>query len=300
MEITVGKGDATLSLYSIIIPCRNEGEHLRRTILSLEQARGPEQEIIVVDDGSEDGCCDFLRSVEMPAVRLVAAGKLGVAGARNAGAAAARGEVICFCDAPLEVPAGWLQSLSRPIREGAADVVCPAVADSRSPGAAGYGVTWGAGLQWQWIRSRPPGPAYVPLAPGGCLMMSRPVYEALDGFERGFCGFGFDDQEFSLKAWLFGFRVMVQPEVTVSHFFRPAHPYPVGTEEVLYNFLRMALLHFHRERLARVLEMTRGHPDFPGVMARLLAGDAPEKRRRYFQRRRYDDDWFMERFSIPF
>ncbi|WP_165859209.1 glycosyltransferase family 2 protein [Desulfofundulus salinus] len=287
-------------LFSIIIPCRNEGDHLRRTVRSMIQARGSEQEIIVVDDGSTDGCCDFLRSGEMPGVRLVEGKNLGVAGARNVGAAQARGEILCFCDAHLELPPGWLAALARPLGEGMAEVVCPAMADFRRPHAVGYGVTWGASLQWRWLHRRPPEPSYVPLAPGGCLLVSRQVYEAVGGFERGFYGFGFDDQEFSLKVWLFGYRVMVQPQVQVRHLFREAHPYPVGADELLHNFLRMTFLHFNRRRLKRVMEMVRGQPGFAGVMAGLLDSDVWEKRMNYFRRRRYDDDWFMERFKIPF
>lgn len=287
-------------VFSIIIPCRNEGQHLRQTLLSLERAMIHGQEIIVVDDGSEDGCCDFLRTGGMSGMHLVEGKNLGVAGARNAGATQARGDILCFCDAHVQVPPGWLEKLVRPILGGQAEIVCPAVADSRRPQVAGYGATWGRNLQWQWLCHPPSGPSFVPLAPGCCLAVSRRVYEELEGFERGFGGFGFEDQEFSLKAWLFGYRVMVHPDVRVLHLFREAHPYAVRADEVLHNFLCMAVLHFNRRRLQWVVEMSRRHPAFPRIMTRILTSDAWDKRERYLQRRRYDDDWFMEKFGIPF
>ncbi|OAT80875.1 hypothetical protein A6M21_12300 [Desulfotomaculum copahuensis] len=287
-------------LVSVVIPCRNEGDYLRQTLQSIFRAGGPEREIIVVDDGSDDGCCDFLRRNPLPGVQLLAGGGLGVANARNFGAAAAKGDCLCFCDAHLFVPAGWLDKITAPIHDGRADVVCPAIADAGNTTAVGYGVTWDGQLQWQWLPPPAREPAYVPLAPGGCLAVSRRAFEDAGGFESGFRVFGYDDQEFSLKMWLFGYRVLVEPAVTVVHRFRTAHPYPVGWAPVIHNRLRMALLHFKEERIARVLEMTRPHAEFSAVMAGLCLGDIWRKRADYLKRRRHSDDWFMERFGIGF
>lgn len=51
-----------MSLVSIIIPCKNEGDLVEMTLNSMDNAKtGIDYEIIVVDDGSVDGCCGFLR-----------------------------------------------------------------------------------------------------------------------------------------------------------------------------------------------------------------------------------------------
>ena len=47
---------------SIIIPVHNEGEKLYLTLEALRYSTNVNYEVIVVDDGSTDLCCDFLRS----------------------------------------------------------------------------------------------------------------------------------------------------------------------------------------------------------------------------------------------
>jgi len=287
-------------LVSIIIPCCNEGLYLRQTLRSIGKAQaGTPYEIVVVDDGSTDGCCDFL-GCGSPGVTFLRAPGLGVANARNYGAGAARGDLFCFCDAHVMVEDFWLDRLAQPLQAGAVEVVCPGIADPARPDVAGYGVTWGAGLQWRWLYEKPVTVKPVPLAPGGCMMVRQEVFEDLGGFEKGFRVFGYDDQEFSLKTWLFGYRIAVVPGVKVLHVFRKRHPYPVNWRDYNHNLLRLALLHFNQDRLGKVIEAVKTHRGFGEILAGLLFSDVWEQRRAYLARRRYNDDWFMERFGIDF
>lgn len=83
---------------SVIIPAFNDGHVITQAIDSALQ-RDAADEIIVVDDGSTDDTAEVVRGVGNPLVRLVSQSNTGVAGARNAGAAAATGEVLVFLDA---------------------------------------------------------------------------------------------------------------------------------------------------------------------------------------------------------
>lgn len=80
---------------SVIIPAFNSARFLRHAVLSV-LADVPKAEVIVVDDGSSDGC---LRTVEdLPIVRLALASNHGPAYARNQALALARGEYLAFLD----------------------------------------------------------------------------------------------------------------------------------------------------------------------------------------------------------
>ncbi|NKE46813.1 glycosyltransferase [Roseomonas frigidaquae] len=84
---------------SVVIPARNALRWLPGAIASL--GASAEIEILVVDDGSQDGTGDYLRGIKAAdrRVRPVLTAGLGPAAARNAGLAAAQAPLVAFLDA---------------------------------------------------------------------------------------------------------------------------------------------------------------------------------------------------------
>lgn len=104
---------------SFVIPARNEealiGETTRAILASVARSARVSRrdlwlpatpfEIIVVDDQSDDGTADIVRGLaEEAGVSLVCCVGGTCAAARNAGAAASAGRVLCFVDADTIVP----------------------------------------------------------------------------------------------------------------------------------------------------------------------------------------------------
>lgn len=85
-------------LVSIIIPCKNAAPWLGETIRSCLDQAWPNIEIIVIENGSEDGSAAIARSFG-DRVALLACERPGAAAARNVGSAHARGKFIQFLDA---------------------------------------------------------------------------------------------------------------------------------------------------------------------------------------------------------
>ncbi|WP_347302926.1 glycosyltransferase family 2 protein [Croceibacterium sp. TMG7-5b_MA50] len=88
-------------LVSVIVPAFNAGHFIHRTLQSIVSQTHRAMEIIVVDDGSTD---DTAAQVERwsrsdPRIRLVRQDNAGVAAARNAGIAQARGRYVAPVDA---------------------------------------------------------------------------------------------------------------------------------------------------------------------------------------------------------
>jgi glycosyltransferase involved in cell wall biosynthesis len=83
--------------FSVIIPCFNARNTIERTLASVTVQRYADFEIIVVDDGSEDGSHEIVST--FPEVRYYRQANAGVSAARNYGAQLAEGDWLAFCDA---------------------------------------------------------------------------------------------------------------------------------------------------------------------------------------------------------
>ncbi|WP_102223386.1 glycosyltransferase family 2 protein [Acidimangrovimonas sediminis] len=84
---------------SIIVPAYNAAGTIGVTLRSLCAQTHADFEIVVVDDGATDRTAAVVRGIGDRRIRLVQQPNRGLAGARNSGIAAARGEFIGFCDA---------------------------------------------------------------------------------------------------------------------------------------------------------------------------------------------------------
>jgi glycosyltransferase involved in cell wall biosynthesis len=94
---------------SVIVPARDAAATLPRTLEGLaRQQLGDEFEVIVVDDGSRDRTPDLAESAAVVSRVLRRQGGEGAGAARNAGAAAAEGEVLAFLDSDCWPATGWL------------------------------------------------------------------------------------------------------------------------------------------------------------------------------------------------
>ncbi len=109
---------------SVIIPVYNEVGNIQE-ILKRVKATKKADEIIVVDDGSQDGTRDILKDLDgREKVRVILHEKnQGKGAAVRTGMDAARGEILLIQDADLEYDPRDYPTLLQPLEEGIADVV---------------------------------------------------------------------------------------------------------------------------------------------------------------------------------
>ncbi len=107
---------------SVVVPVFNGAGTISDTLRALgDQDFDGDIEVIVVDDGSADGTPEVVAG--FPEIRLLRQENRGPAAARNAGASAARGEVLCFTDADCRPRPDWVRRLSAPLfRDGTDDI----------------------------------------------------------------------------------------------------------------------------------------------------------------------------------
>ena len=99
---------------SIVVPALNEAGGIVRALQALQAQRAAGHEVIVVDGGSSD----TTRSLAEGLADRVLDAKPGRAGQMNAGARAARGEVIVFLHADTRLPAAAADAIDTALRTG--------------------------------------------------------------------------------------------------------------------------------------------------------------------------------------
>jgi len=193
---------------SIVIPTCDRPAALARCLAAL----GPAEEIVVVDDGSRDRSA-LARALDgTPGARLVHAGGHGPATARNLGARATSGDVVCFLDDDCEPAAEWAATLAR----AAADAGAAAgrtVAPAGAPAAVRASQAIVAELTLASIDSAS---GRLGFAPSCNLALAREALERLE-FDESFPTAAGEDRDWSARATGAGLGPVYAPEAVVVH-----------------------------------------------------------------------------------
>lgn len=115
------------SLISVIIPIYKVERYLRRCIDSVISQTYKNLEIILVDDGSPDGCGKICDEVAKKDRRIIVIHKKngGLSDARNAGLRKAKGDYFIFIDADDYIDTKMIQILFENLKKSNADIsVC--------------------------------------------------------------------------------------------------------------------------------------------------------------------------------
>ena len=84
---------------TVVVPTRNRRRLLAATLGSILAQRGVDVDVVVVDEGSDDGTAESVLALGDPRVRLVRHEVArGLPAARNAGLRVASGDWVAFCD----------------------------------------------------------------------------------------------------------------------------------------------------------------------------------------------------------
>jgi GT2 family glycosyltransferase len=288
---------------TIIIPCKNEGIYIKQTLNFLLNTEAKHIcKILVIDDNSNDNCCDFLKysSPLFNNVSLLQTKGIGASQARNLGASlAVNSNILIFCDAHITMEHGWLYELLKVFKNIEIGALCPGIGHFNPDMPVGYGQTWNEKFEVCWLK-KPTEIEEIPLVPGGCMAIRKSVFDAVDGFDNGFYSWGYEDVELSLKLWLMGYKCFVHPGVRIGHKFRKVQPYYVDLAEFHYNKLRMAISHFNTIRINKLIQSMHEYLDYNKIIHKIDESDSYVQRANYFKIRLYDDDWFFNKFNIPF
>jgi GT2 family glycosyltransferase len=210
------------SALSVVIVTFNDASVVGGCLEALEPELRPEDEVIVVDNGSGDASADI---AERRASRVVRLGRnAGYMAACNTGAAHARGELLVLLNPDTLVAPGFGAAIRRPLRADA-----PMVWQALLTQAGGAevntrgGVSHFTGISWAGGVGEPAAavggqPTEVGFASSACMAMRAADWRRLGGFPDEFFLY-FDDVDLSFRARLEGGRVAIEPAARVEHLY---------------------------------------------------------------------------------
>ncbi len=238
----------TGALVSILIPFRDEPRLLRTCVDSIAAttAMHASVELVLIDNGSSDP--ETLTLVEeladQPDVRLlVDARPFNWAALNNAGAQAARGEVLLFLNNDIEARRpGWLsalcaQALRPDVAAAGGRLLYP---DGRLQHCGlVVGLTGAAGHVLGGLGGDEPGYLHMATAArecaavtGACLATRRPVFDLLGGFDESL-GVDLNDVDYCLRAALQGLRTVYEPAAELIHHESPSRGTAGGVGDIV-------------------------------------------------------------------
>jgi glycosyltransferase involved in cell wall biosynthesis len=243
---------------SVVLPTRGRARYLEVALDSLaSQDLDEPWELVVVDDGSEDGTRELLDQRGVRSLRLEPA--RGLNPARNAGVRATGGELVAFTDDDVQAPPGWLRALVAGARRhsGAEAFGGPIRPRFEGPAPRGCG------------REDPPlttldlggedHPAEV--AWGANMAVRRAAFERIGDFDESIHGGG-DEQEWLERLLAKGGRLVYLAQAGLDHRRE-------GRDTRLVPLARAA---YARGRAMRAFDSRRGRAPALAGELRVLAG----------------------------
>jgi GT2 family glycosyltransferase len=204
---------------SVVIPTYNRLDTLASVIPTLldQDLASPEYELLVCDSNSNDGTREYLAQVSVlhPNVRHLAGSYSGRAAARNAGIAAARGEIVLFNDADILASPELLSTHLRRHRE------------RRNIAVVGLEVQVADLEEYRHKRDHPEarGHLHPPSRKKlswlyfltGNASVRRDDLLSAGGFDEDFTGYGHEDLELGYRLQKMGIQILYEPNAVSYH-----------------------------------------------------------------------------------
>lgn len=195
------------------------GELLLQTYLPAVLAAAAGAEVIVVDDGSMDSSCEFIRR-NFPSVRLIAKSRHeGFASSANAGVSAVKGDVVVLLNTDVKPQKDFLVSLMPHFRDPKVFAVgCleksyeDGVFVERGRGEARW--RHGILIHWRGDVNR----SDTAWVSGGSGAFRKSLWQKLGGMDPMFNPFYWEDIDLSYRALKAGYRLVFEPKSIVEHY----------------------------------------------------------------------------------
>jgi glycosyltransferase involved in cell wall biosynthesis len=208
------------SAFSFVVPVLNGEAYIRRCLEHIRDEMEPDDEVIVVDNGSTDNTTAIVR--EFAEVRLLEYPGETISALRNRGAEAATNGTLAFIDSDCLVCTGWRKAALEVLSDPTTKVTGSIYHLPESP----------AWVEEAWYSFRRTTPSDTHLLLGGNLVVLRDVFNDVEGFDESLITD--EDADICLRFMARGHRLREEPLVKVIH---------LGNAKTLGQFYRKRKWH---------------------------------------------------------
>jgi glycosyltransferase involved in cell wall biosynthesis len=231
---------------SVIVPAYNAERTIGQCLRSLERQTVPREryEVIVVDDGSNDGTAAEVAA--FPGVQLVTQPNAGPAAARNLGVQHARGDLVLFTDADCVPAEAWIERITAPFD------------DPEIVGTKGTYLTRQRALVARFVQieyedkyDRMAKEEYIDFVDTYSAAYRRKVFMSNGGFDVAFPTASTEDQELSFRMARQGYKMVFVPQARVVHLRHAETAGAYWAKKLRIGYWRVAVHQRHRGKLLR-------------------------------------------------
>ncbi len=244
-----GSGNtAQAPLVSIMIISYNGIDHIKACLESIERNTPESHEIVIVDNARNDGSLEYVKTVPNTIV-IANPGNIGYSPARAQAMSIVRGKYIISLDDDTIVTKGWVGKFIKHAQEHpevgifgprsnyvSGPQIVPNVAYKDIGELETFAETWST----QHLDRVTPAYRLV----GFCMFVVRKVIDRIGCIDPNFGKlFGFDDDDYSFRAQIAGFKLAIADDIFIHHTGGPQ-----GKGDKQYNELMLGAWEMFKEK----------------------------------------------------
>lgn len=232
-------------IVSIIMVTWGKAELALESLKAVQARTDGCYEVILVDNGSEDGTSERLAREVEGATFVPLDTNFGFGPGSNVGAMYAVAPLLCFLNSDAVVLEGWLPPLLDRLRDPSIGAVVPCLLNPDGTLQEAGSCVKGDGFTFSYGSGDDPGrPPYqfardVDYGSGACLVVRRNCFEAVGGFDSTFSPAYFEDVDLCFALRERGARTVYEPRSRVVHLQHGSGSFEAAEAQTQTNWAHM-------------------------------------------------------------